>query len=148
MKRKDWTLLAIAAADGHEVTPVQLQKVLFILGKEKADRVGPGFYKFKPYNYGPFSSDVYFDADTLDAEGLVDADAGSATRSWTTYRATPEGIAAARKLRASAPKDAVDYLGALVAWARKLSFQQLVSSVYDRYPEQRVNSIFIEPARR
>lgn len=145
--RKDWALLAIAAAGGRPLTPVQLQKILFILGEEKADRVGRGYYKFRPYNYGPFSADVYQDADILDSMGLVDVDQGTASRSWSTYRATPEGISKADELRARAPSDAVKYLDALVAWAMKLSFQQLVSAVYERYPAQRANSIFIDPTQ-
>jgi uncharacterized protein YwgA len=146
--RRDWTLLAIAAAGGRPLTPVQLQKALFILGKEKRDRLGPAYYKFRPYNYGPFSPDVYVDADVLDSMGLVDVDPGSPTRSWSTYRATPEGLEKAKQLRSKAPLDAAKYIEAVVAWARKLSFQELVSAVYDRYPEQRVNSIFIQPSRR
>lgn len=143
--RSDWTLLAIAAAEGRPLTPVQLQKVLFILGKKKAGRVGAGFYTFRPYNYGPFSPDIYHDADILDSMGLVDVDHGSPARSWSTYKATDKGIAKAQQLRANAPADAVKYLDALVSWARNLNFQQLVSAVYERYPEQRVNSIFVDP---
>ena len=36
MDRKDWTLLAIAAAKGEPLDPAQLQKSLFVLGPEPA----------------------------------------------------------------------------------------------------------------
>jgi uncharacterized protein YwgA len=145
MKRGDWALLAIASAGGRSLTPVQLQKVLFILGEEFADRVGAGYYQFRPYNYGPFSSDVYSDAAALDELGLVER--AIAGRSWRTFSATPEGLERAAKLREAAPSDAVRYLDAVVKWARSLGFQQLVSAIYEKYPEQRANSIFVEPAQ-
>jgi hypothetical protein len=148
VQRSDWALLAIAAAEGRPLTPVQLQKVLFILGREKHRRVGPGYYAFHPYNYGPFSSEIYADAEALDGMGLVDVEHGDPARSWSTYTATADGLARAQELRKKAPADAVRYLEALVAWARKLTFQQLVSSVYERYPDQRVNSIFVARSSR
>ena len=33
LQKKDWTLLAIALADGQPLSPVQLQKSVFLFGK-------------------------------------------------------------------------------------------------------------------
>ena len=35
LRRRDWTLLAVAAAGGASLTPVQLQKILFLLGERQ-----------------------------------------------------------------------------------------------------------------
>jgi uncharacterized protein len=143
LRRSDWTLLAIAAAAGEPLTPVQLQKVLFLLGAQKPQSVGQPFYVFHPYNYGPFSADVYRDADALEQEGLVRIDRSEPGRSWSVYAATREGLIRATDLIAGLPADLTTYLERLVAWARSLTFQQLVSAVYSAYPEQRANSIFV-----
>ncbi len=138
LKREEWALLAIAAADGAPLEPVQLQKALFLLGKEMPKAVGRDYYRFSPYNYGPFDQLVYADAEALAKRGLVTIDT---PRRWAEYAATPEGIQAAKGLAAQVV-DAWDYLRKVVAWARSLTFQQLVRAIYAAYPDQRVNSVF------
>lgn len=139
MLPKDWTLLAIAAAEGRALKPVQLQKTLFIVGRELRDVVGPGFYQFRAYDYGPFSHEVYRDAELLELEQLV---AIERPNRWNQYRATPDGIARAQDLSSGVPQHARDYLQQVVSWAMDLSFQQLVRAVYARYPEMKANSKF------
>lgn len=143
MQRRNWALLTLAAAEGAELTPVQLQKVLFLLGDRQRDKVGRGFYSFHPYNFGPFSADVYADADQLEVEGLAQIARGAPGRSWSLYAATPDGLARAREVASQAPQGLPEYIARLVKWARSLTFQELVSAVYSAYPEQRRNSIFV-----
>ena len=67
MDRKYWTLLALGAAEGKALTPVKLQKTLFLLGQ-----VFPkmeDFYNFVPYDYGPFNASIYEDAKILAQDG-------------------------------------------------------------------------------
>jgi len=122
------------------LTPAQLQKALFLLGKK--GKVGGSFYNFRPYNFGPFSAEIYQDAELLEAEGLVRIDRKEPGRPWALYAATADGIAAADSIKVDGKTR--DYLQRLVEWARSLSFQQLVSAVYREFPEQRVNSVFVE----
>ncbi len=140
LKREDWALLAIAAADGAPLEPVQLQKALFLLGKEMPKAVGRGYYHFTPYNYGPFDQGVYADAEVLAARGLVSIDT---PRRWAVYAATAEGLRRAAELSGQVA-DAWGYLRKVVAWARGLTFQQLVRAIYAAYPDQRANSVFRE----
>lgn len=135
MTKRDWTLLAIAAADGEPLSPVQLQKILFLLGEFKLK--GKRFYRFVPYNYGPFDPEIYRDAETLEAEGLISITSGGR---WKGYAATPRGLAVADRINAN--PDAKDYLRRVVTWARSLSFQELLRAIYARFPEYRANSVF------
>jgi len=141
MNRTDWTLLAICAANGKGLSPVQLQKALFLLGRELTDAVGSGYYDFRPYHYGPFDRQVYADAEGLAAAGEV-AIARREGENWNRYLATAEGCARAEGVKHGAPSEAVDYLNRVVQWALRQSFQQLVRAVYDKYPEMRANSVF------
>src|SRR5258705_12332099 len=79
--RDEFLLLALASASDGRLTPVQIQKAMFLLKQEAGQFVGPDFYEFVPYNYGPFNSSIYDDLNTLAAEGLVTVDQ-SQGRSW------------------------------------------------------------------
>jgi hypothetical protein len=52
--RQDWLLLALALRGGLPVTPVQIQKAMFLMSAEAKQYLGRGFYAFIPHNYGPF----------------------------------------------------------------------------------------------
>ena len=121
---------------------MQLQKVLFLLGKELASEVGPEkFYDFTPYNYGPFDKTVYRDAEDLAERGSV---AISAPSGFRRYAPTPEGLAAHEaEIKERAPKRAVAYLEKIGCIGRRgFLFSALVSAIYSRYPEFRANSVF------
>jgi hypothetical protein len=140
VERRDWTLLAIGLAKGRGLSPVQLQKVLFLLGKSLPSDIGSDFYTFEPYNYGPFDRTVYTDADYLSAVGLVSIT--STGSGYSEYAATPEGQSRTEMIKAHAPHRAVAYLGKVIPWAQSLSFSSLVRAIYNKYPEYRVNSVF------
>ena len=140
LTKRDWTLLAISAADGEPLSPVQLQKALFLLGKMKPYSVSRSFYDFTPYNYGPFDAAIYHDAETLAGDGLV-AIQPSRQGKWVQYAGTAKGMLIAKTLEAADP-GAADYLRRAVAWVRSLSFQDLVKAIYAHYPEYKANSVF------
>ena len=91
MERQRWTLLAIDEAAPSGLSPVQLQKTLFLIGKNLTREVGDSYYSFVPYNYGPFDAHVYSDAEVLIKQGLV-FETRSAGRSWSYYRSRKAGI--------------------------------------------------------
>jgi hypothetical protein len=141
LNRIDWNLLMLAAAGGQPLQPVQMQKVLFLLGKSFPQLTACSYYDFRPYNYGAFDAAVYWDANELVSEGLACV-SRAAPGGWAEFAATPEGLAQAAEIAKQADRRAVDSLRQLVDWARALSFPDLVRAVYQAYPETRVNSIF------
>ena|SRR5438552_3244318 len=141
MRPGGWVLLALWAANHHSLSPVQLQKSLFLLGQRRKQDVGAGFYHFQPYDYGPFDVTVYTDADRLVEEGLVAIDR-SMGRSLRRFSLTADGKVEAERLAATVPDGAVAYLRKVVPWAQGLSFNELVRAIYDAYPSTRVNSVF------
>ena len=98
MNRKDWMLLAVCAANGKGLSPVQLQKTLFLLGREMPHAVGSGFYHFSAYHYGPFDRNVYLDAEHLAGMGEL-AITQRSGENWNRYLATAEGCERAARLR-------------------------------------------------
>jgi uncharacterized protein len=140
MTRKDWTLLVIAAAGGHSLSPVQLQKALFLLGENL--QLGAGFFHFTPYDYGPFDSAVYSEAEGLEREGLVRIE--TPPYSYREYRATDEGRARAEALRPQLAEGVAGYVDQVVTWVRSRSFNDLVRAIYQAYPKMKANSVFRE----
>ena len=142
MNRQDWTLLAVSASKGEGLSPVQLQKTLFLLGKHlSAAELGPSYYEFEPYNYGPFDVSIYQDAEALSGKGLI-AITRAAERSWPMYQPTGLGTSTASKLRAEVSPHAIQYLDQVISWVQRLSFRDLVRAIYAEYPEYRANSVF------
>lgn len=140
MKRQDWLLLVVSVAGEKGLTPVQLQKALFLLGRNYARQVGSKFYKFAPYNYGPFCVDIYRDAELLQAKGLIEIKHEG--RRWPEYHASPAGHRYTVRLKKKLPKNLADYIQDLVGWTQSLAFPDLVRSIYQAYPEFRENSVF------
>lgn len=142
LKRGDWTLLSTALARGEVLTPVQLQKAVFLMQELLPKDVQPEEpYVFIPHNYGPFSGDVYDDARDLAERGSVEISVPAAG-GYVRYRATESGIQQGEVLTRKLSVETVRHAQAIVDWVRAQSFAGLVSAVYDRYPAYRVNSIF------
>lgn len=138
MERLDLLLKIIAAADGEKVTPAQLQKVAFLVGMEFPQEVPSDYYEFRKYNYGPFSADVYRDAEQLDREGKISISIHP-RGGWREYAATVKGSRIDLK---QIPAEMTVFIEDKVNWALGLSFQELVRAIYIEFPEYRENSVF------
>lgn len=141
MDKRDLLLGALAAADGEVYSPVQVQKLLFLLERKIPQRIGGPLFNFQPYDYGPFDKEVYRVLEVLSSEGSV-CIADSAQGDWKEYRTSPVGQKQGEQILENLPPRIAEYFRQLSKWVRKLSFRQLVSIVYEAYPEMRANSVF------
>lgn len=141
MTRKDLILAALAASNGAEHSPVQVQKLLFLLDKRHAAKIEGPKFDFKPYDYGPFDSSVYRELEyaATAREAEIDINADLRRRK---YRLTPQGQQSGEQVLKSLGDGEADYVRRLSSFVRSLSFSQLVSAVYKAYPEMKENSIF------
>ena len=136
MDKKQVTLLnALQSAGSEGLTPVQIQKVMFLYGesleaKEKAD-----FYNFVPYNYGPFDKTIYSDLEKLVGQNMLKKKRSS-SGAWYTYY----------PLNTSATHSD-NYIDKLVKWAQKQSFKDLLLAIYEHYPQYKEKSVFIQSKR-
>lgn len=142
ISKRDWTLLALALAGGESLSPVQLQKSVFLLQELlPSGEIAEEVYEFEPHNYGPFCAEVYDDARALAEEGLVSVAQADGQR-YSEYTATPGCVSRGKALAGSLPPDVGDHARRIVEWVRSQSFRSLVSAIYERYPDYRVNSFF------
>lgn len=137
-------LAALAPAFGQPYTPVQVQKLLFLIDREIPRLVGGPLFDFAPYDYGPFDKRVYETLEALAEPGLVIDQYRGTMR---VFSLTPSGQAKGDQFLNQLDEKASEYIRRASAFIRDLSFSQLVSSIYKAYPEMRQNSVF-RPASR
>lgn len=134
-------LLAGLAAGGENTTytPVQVQKLFFLLDREASTALGGPFFKFVAYDYGPFDQAVYAGLDDLARRNLASI---QNTGRYRVYALSPAGQAEGLRLLAGLQPTTREYVANVAKWVRQLSFQQLVASIYNKYPEMKANSVF------
>lgn len=140
MTRQEFVLLALAGADGQSFTPVQVQKLLFILDRNIGAVVNGSGFNFQPYHYGPFDKAVYTTLEALETEGKVEIVTSDGAR--RLFRLTEQGQDAGEQLLSHMGDDSRAYISAVCDFVRSQSFAGLVSSIYKAYPEMKVNSVF------
>jgi uncharacterized protein YwgA len=141
MRRQDFVLATIAACEGAIYSPVQVQKMFFLLERNLAPRTFAPRFSFKSYHYGPYSKEVYDDLEALAAEALA---AIHAEGSWRRFALTTAGIAQGRRALAVLPLPVQKYIKQVSDFVLRLSFSELVSAIYKAYPDMRKNSVFRE----
>jgi len=140
MTKKDLLLIALAAGEKSEYTPVQIQKLMFLIEKNVGNRIDAPHFEFKPYDYGPFDSSIYELLRELESDEL--ASASMTYRGWKKHSLTDAGIVMAAELSKSIDATVISYIKEVSKFVRTLSFVDLVSSIYKAYPEMKVNSVF------
>lgn len=140
MNRQDY-VLAVLSAGGEQVqfSPVQIQKLFFLLDREVSNFVGGPHFDFQPYDYGPFDKAVYHDLGLMEPAGLV-AQIGDGR--YRKYMLTTVGFRRGQRVLANLSQELQSYIGSLSNWTRSVSFTQLVSEIYRLYPDMKTNSIF------
>lgn len=141
LARIDWLLLALSAAPDGWMSPVQIQKTMFLFGQEAGDALGDDYYIFRPYRYGPFDAAIYRDIEYLESRDLVRIERlnGRAIRRFVI---TSEGCMEAREGRREGEEKLRDHLVSLVGWVKRQSFSDLLRNVCARYPQYAKNSVF------
>ena len=141
MEQREIVLGALASSLGAEFTPVQVQKLFFLLNKNISTHIGGPVFAFTPYDYGPFDQNVYHTLNQLALEGLVEI-IDVPGRQWKKYSLTEAGVEEGRRYLQTLPQIVQDYIRQVSDYVRSLTFMQLVSAIYKNYPEMKVNSVF------
>lgn len=141
MDRTDLVLAVLAASDGAAHTPVQVQKLFFLIDQKIPTFIGGAKFDFQPFDYGPFDHAVYRELESLSLRGLVEIGRTSDGR-MNSYRATSAGLQMGRDRLGELDPVASDFIRRLSNWVRNQSFADLVSAIYREFPLMKVNSVF------
>lgn len=158
----DLVLLLLAAPTRNKTLTdavpgiTRLEKLLFLLGKETdLSTIVEDPLTFEPYDFGPYSKEVYEAVELLEAAGLLreelaysgpgrrideaeqiiigtDEIADGVER---RFFLTDDGKGVARYLEDSAPADLVETMSSLKDRFGALPLRQLIRYVYSNYPE-------------
>lgn len=140
MERHEIILAALSAGgENATFTPVQVQKLFFLLDREAAHLVDGPHFNFTPYDYGPFDRAVYDGLDSLAQQNLARV---QNTGRYRVYTLSQKGFQQGAAKLGELPEAARHYVANVAQWVRQLSFEQLVASIYNRYPEMKANSVF------
>ena len=139
MKTDDLILAAMTPGGGHRYTPVQIQKLLFLIERQIPDQVGGPHFHFEPYHYGPFDRGVYHQLDLLAARSLVTIDQSFSPR---TFALTADGTACGSAALGTLPASTRDFIVRTSSFVRTQTFSSLVSAIYKAFPDMRENSVF------
>jgi hypothetical protein len=119
---RSWLLLAIVMSGKTGLSPVQLQRSLFLVAQKREEQVGAGFYEFEEANgAAPTSPALYADIDALVATAHV-------VKEWmpelsaSVFRLSDTGWALAEELRSKVKKDALPGPEDAVAWVKEQSY--------------------------
>src|SRR5450755_729547 len=90
--RDDWPLLfvdreSLGTSGPEALDPIRIQKGMFLLSMRGPCR---DLYKFRPYNWGPYSSDLVGDLELLVSRGLLTT-VQEPGRNWARFRPTSQG---------------------------------------------------------
>lgn len=134
-------LLAGLAAGGQDAVypPAQVQKLFFLLDREVASYTQGPHFAFEPYDYGPFDAAVYSELDRASSLGFVAINRSARVR---TYALTLEGYRAGADALAKIAEPARTFFCDAAKWVNSMSFAQLVSAIYQKYPDMKTKSVF------
>ena len=141
MQRNDFVLAAMCPAGTDLFTPVQIQKLLFLLDRNVSEETNGPHFSFEPYHYGPFDSEVYLELDGLEDKGLIRI-FREGIHEQRRYQLTDDGNKKGSESLETLPEHIQQYISEVVEFVRSCTFTELVSSIYKAYPEMKVNSVF------
>ena len=141
MDRPGYVLASMSPANMGYFSPVQVQKLFFLLDRNISGHTEGPHFNFVPYDYGPFDSTVYNQLRELESNDLVEID-GYYRQPFRAYGLTSAGQEQGLQQFQEFPNDVQAYIKGTVEFVRSASFSELVSSIYSAYPDMKVNSVF------
>ena len=135
--RQDVLLAIIEAADARGLKHVHLQKAVFLVAEEFKGKLPDDFYAFTKHHLGPFSHDVYRDAEILNHSGCISIKYGEERRDDTFAIVADCGIESVEL-----PDKLTRYIEESVDWIIDMNFPELVRAIYFLFPEYQENSCF------
>ncbi|MCY3834315.1 MAG: hypothetical protein OXG85_14980 [Chloroflexi bacterium] len=135
---QDVLLAIIEAAKERGLTRVHLQKAVFLVAEEFKHGLPNDFYKFTKYHFGPYSQEIYRDAEILNELGCINIRYGADRRDDVFSIDADCGIEIIEL-----PDKLSRFVKQSVDWILSMDFQELVRAIYYLYPEYQENSRFV-----
>lgn len=144
--REKWIILdlySLGTINGR----TRFMKLLFLQYNESRMIVRDLFYKFEPWDYGPFSKQVYEDGEELKHDGLLTIKQhtyntnGLRQRTLWIHSLTEKGADVAQKLLKKLPPDTENTIRGMLKRFNEMALFELLRYVYDKYPRYVTRSL-------
>jgi uncharacterized protein YwgA len=133
--------LASSAGEAYPFDRIRIQKAIFLL-TQRGSPVWRELYRYKPYNWGPYSSQLASDMDSMVSQGLVEVEEVSGSQ-YPRYGTTTAGEAHATMVWSTLQRTERDFVRSVRSYVTGRSFTQLLREVYAEYPEFATASYFM-----
>jgi hypothetical protein len=143
MEKSEFVLAVLSTSSGKSFSPVQVQKLFFLIDMRIPKSVKGPYFNFVPYDYGPFDPEVYRVLEELERTG--DVKINKEFGNYRNYSLSLQGQKKGEDAIKYFEKNIQEYIKTLSEFVRDLSFIELVFAIYKAYPEMKVNSVFKEP---
>lgn len=138
MLHRQKALLQMLQQVGGSASKLQVMKWAFLLSHETLSHGGKTFYQFLPYRYGPYSFTLAQETDSLIRNGFLEQ------RENYFWSLTELG----KELAVNLPKIVLQDIHTIIEKYGRLSGQELIDLVYDKYAWFTVNSDFSETRKK
>lgn len=124
--RRGWLLLVLSMSGKGGLSPVQLQRSLFLVAQKREEQVGSGVYEFEEAGGSALMSPtLYEDIDALVAAAHIEKE-WMPDLSASMFRLSDTGWAWSEDLRRKVKKNALAGLEDAVAWVKEQSYLELM----------------------
>jgi len=133
--KSDYVLSILALKPEVMFSPVQIQKLFFLLDK----RLGLNIFEFKPYHYGPYSHELTSLLDAMSAFGdeIEKKDINGIAHYQINNTHLPN-------ISIYENKKQHEFIMRMIEFVKKLSFKQLCMAIYNEFPDMAENSVFFK----
>lgn len=131
---------AARASEKHPLDRIRMQKAVFLLVQRGADE-WKSSYRYEPYNWGPYSSDLNTELRELLYRGELEEAEVPGSRHGA-FQTTAQGEVQAAATWASFTPPQQDFVRSVRAYVTSRSFAQLLREVYAEYPTFASKSLF------
>jgi len=125
--------LAGGPGELYPLDRLRMQKAVFLLTQRGTPRWRQ-LYSYKPYNWGPYSSQLRSDVESLVRNDFAEVE-DVPGREYGRYRTTRTGEARAARTWADLTSAERDFIRSVRTYVTHKSFTQLLREVYAAYPE-------------
>lgn len=131
MKRQELILSCFDSVQDKTLSPLQIQKLMFLISKKIGEISIEEEFDFIPYDFGPFDKKIYSDIDLLIDDGYITILPGKVRQ----YKLV-------QNINNEVPHDLFEKIKELAQFVKSCSFKQLLTAIYKEYPETSVNAIY------
>lgn len=150
MHRKILPMALLDASDAGQIEGrTRLQKLVFLMEQELDEvptaSLDDSDYNFIPYDYGPFSKELYDDLDSLEEAGLIEVEEEPMAdgKLKYVYHLTEKGQSwVQNQLTDSSADKAHSLAEGLASEYNDMLLSDLIDEVYAEYPEYAENSVW------